>query len=450
MIDFERFDDWVAQHDNDQEAIELAEVVIEALTLTQALLGQSAALATAEKVVTSGLERAYGSADGFEAQAHLALGDPVSALQELFVEVDYLNFEFAQKANALKCYAMTGMLEGESPGDTFDEKRWALSELIEWGDMLCSMVTVERAALPNFRSIVCSARARFSLDFDHPVEVSDFAHLAALFREGTSEQVKKTLQNQISAKQLSINDRRQIMPESAFAFLKGATGFPSIWMLPEGALNSDQGVTTPAFIPVCAATISGDDVPFLPSQRHSDGYHIGAGEGAIVEADYWRALDTLAVMAEPSFRPVGSATARRCKAEWQRIDRVLLENELNALAAVGNDGPAHSLTEQLHRRLMSHPSVNTHPTGHKKKGFRYLSTNGVELLLEQRVGEPWLYVLERVAPRVSGIECEAVVPTKEGRLSTLDALPTFKGQPLTKFKLRMTADLDGVLNALDL
>lgn len=450
MIDFERFDDWVAMHDDDREAIELSKVVVEVLTLTQTLIGEQAAMEAAESIVTSSLEAAYGSAEGFEAQAHLELGDPVSAVEELFGEVDFLNFKFAQQANGLKCYAMTGMLEGEAPSHSFDEKRLALSELIEWGEMICGMLHVDRAPLPNFRSIVSAARARFALDLDHPAEVADFVHLAALFRDGTPDQAKKTLQNQISAKQVAINERRQIMPEGALAFLKGAPGFPSIWMLQEPSEAEDKGVGTPVFIPICGATPAADEVPFVPSQRHTDGYHIGVGSGARVEADFWAALEALSAMPEPAFRPVGAPSAMRCKPDWRRVDRDLLENELTALQGAQGQGVSLSLTEQMHRRLMAHPSIVVHPIGHRDKGYRYRSAAGLELLLEKRVGEPWLYVVQHVAPRAISVTSEDVVATTRGRLATLDALPTFKNQPLTKFRLRQISDLESVLSELDL
>lgn len=450
MIDFERFDEWVAMHDDDREAIELSKVVVEVLMLTQALIGEQAAMEAAENIVTSSLEAAYGSAEGFEAQAHLELGDPISAVEELFGEVDFLNFKFAQQANGLKCYAMTGMLEGEAPSHSFDEKRLALSELIEWGEMICGMLHVDRAPLPNFRSIVSAARARFALDLDHPVEVSDFVHLAALFRDGTPDQAKKTLQNQISAKQVAINDRRQILPEGALAFLKGAPGFPSIWMLQEPSEAEGEAVGTPVFIPVCGATPSTDEVPFLPSQRHADGYHIGAGSGARTETDFWTALAALSAMPEPAFQPVGAPSAMRCKSDWRRVDHDLLVNELNALQNAQEEGASSSLTEQMHRRLMAHPSVTTHPLGHKDKGYRYRSEAGLELLLEKRVGEPWLYVAQHLAPKAINVTSEDVVASKRGRLSTLDALPTFKNQPLTKFRLRQISDLESVLNGLGL
>lgn len=450
MIDYERFDEWVALHDDDKEAYELSKVVIEVLVLTQALIGENAAMEAAERLVISSLEAAYGSAEGFEAQAHLDLGDPVSAVEELFAEVDFLNFKFAQQANGLKCYAMTGMLEGEVPSHSFEEKRLALSELIMWGEMICGMLHEDRAPLPNFRSIVSAACARFALDMDHPVEASGLAHLAALFRDGTPDQAKKTLQNQISAKQVAINDRRQILPEGALAFLKGAPGFPSIWMLQEPSGAEVESLGTPVFVPVAGATSSTAEVPFLPSQRHTDGYRIGVGAGAKVEADFWTALGALSVMPEPAFQPVGAPSAMRCKSDWMRVDRDLLVNELKALQGAEGDGASRSLTDQMHRRLMAHPSITTHPIGHKDKGYRYRSEAGIELLLEKRVGEPWLYVVQRVAPREIDVVSQDVVGTKMGRLATLDALPTFKNEPLTKFKLRKLSDLDLVLDGLDL
>jgi len=450
MIDYERFDEWVAAHDDDKEAYELSNVVIEVLVLTQALMGERAAAKAAERLVTSSLEAAYGSVEGFEAQAHLELGDPVSAVEELFGEVDFLNFAFAQQANGLKCYAMTGMLEGEAPSHSFEEKRRALLDLIEWGEMICGMLHEDRAPLPSFRSIVSAARARFALDLDFPVEVSDLAHLAALFRDGTPDQAKKTLQNQISAKQVAINDRRQILPEGALAFLKGAPGFPSIWMLQEPSEAKAEALATPVFVPVVGATSSTAEVPFLPSQRHPDGYRIGVASGAKIEADFWTALGALSAMPEPAFQPVGASSAMRCKSDWMRVDRDLLMNELNALEDAQGEGGSRSLTDQMHRRLMAHPSITTHPIGHKDKGYRYRSESGIELLLEKRVGEPWLYMVQRVAPNVIDVVSQDVVGTKTGRLATLDALPTFKNEPLTKFKLRKLSDLDLVLAGLDL
>lgn len=450
MIDIERFDEWVALHDDDKEAYELSRVVVELLVLSRALIGEHAATEAADSLVTASLKAAYGSAEGYEAQAHLELGDPISAVEVLFEEVDFLNFKFAQQANSLKCYAMTGMLEGEAPSHSFEVKRLALSELIEWGAMICGMLHEERAPLPNFRSIVSAAQARFALDLDYPIDASDFVHLAALFRDGTPDQVKKTLQNQISAKQVAINERRQILPEGALTFLKGAPGFPSIWMLQEPSDAEHEEVGTPVFVPVCGATSSTDEVPFLPSQRHSDGYRIGVGSWSRVETDFWTALEALSAMPEPAFQPVGAPSAMRCKSDWRRVGRDLLQNELNALKSVQGDGEGSSLTEQMHRRLMAHPSISTHPIGHRNKAYRYRSEAGLELLLEKRIGEPWLYVAEPSAPAGINVTSEDVVASKAGRLATLDALPTFKNQALKKFRLRQISDLDSVLNKLDL
>jgi hypothetical protein len=446
MIDYERFDEWVAHHDDDKEASELTQVVIESIVLAGAVLGHEVAAAVGRQVVHSGLESAYGLTEADEALAHLELDDPISAVEQLFSDVDLLNFEFAQKANGLKCYAMTGMIEGEDPSATFEEKRNHLSELIEWGTMICEMIPEQRTALPEFRSICAAAQARFCVDLDHPVDIVAFAHLASLFREGTPEQVRKTLQNQISAKQLEVNERRDLLPDSALSFLKGASGFPSIWMLSEQATADEDEVSEPTFIPVCPATFSRDERPFLPSERHPDGYHVGAGGAARTFDDYWQALDWLSQQPEPTFQPVGQDLPVRCKPEWARVDRKLLLNELASGSASG-DAPK-SLTEQVHLRLLKNRAIRVHPLGHTSKLYRFQLGNGLELALEKRIGEPWLYLRQDSAPTVKGVDYADVPGTKQGRHSNLNAISSFVDQPLRKFRLTSVADLDAVIAAL--
>ncbi len=449
MFDFERFDQFVAVHDNDVESHELSTVAIKFVVLIEALFGHTAALAVASDVVQTGLKGAFGDADGFEAQAHLDLGDGVSALEELFDEVDLLNFKFGQDSQALKCYAMTGMLENEQPAASYNDKLNGLGELLAWGSMICAIIPLEQADLAAFRSIVMAAEARFSLDLDHPVDANQFAHLAALFRDGSPDQVRKTIQNQISAKQLAVDDSRKIMPESALNFLKGVPGFPSIWMLPDCADEPQTKVSAPIFIPVGRSLFIAAETPFLPSQRHTDGYHIGAGGQSEIVTDYWQALAKLETLSEPSFTPVGLAHPVKCKEEWLRVDQSLIQNELEAI----EQDPAStsvSLTEQAHRRLMSNPKIQTHSAGHSKKVYRYRTTPGIELALEKRIGEPWLLMLEKLAPSIEGVTAESVGADNIGRNSNLGSLPTFSGQPLTKFRITRVADLEAVLLALDL
>lgn len=445
MFDIERFDQWVALNDNDQEANELAEVVRETIMLTESLLGSSAAHALACEIVHDGLESAYGSVEGHEALAHLELGDSTSAVEQLFADIDLLNFKFAKQANGLKCYAMTGMIEGESSADTYEEKRQHLLQLVEWGRMICGIIPEEKRALRHVRSMVAAAEARLSLDLEYPVDTIAFAHLASLFREGSPEQVRKTLQNQISAKQLAVNERRQLLPESAHQFLKGAPGFPSIWMLADQEALDLDPVDEPIFIPLCPATGSTEERPFLPSERHSDGYRIGAGASARSVDDYWEALRWLAQSPEPAFRPVGYEHPVRCKNEWSRVDKKLLESELASLTASGSP---RSITQQVHLRLMKRLGIEVHPLGHTDKVYRYRAPSGVELALEKRIGEPWLYARQGDLPAVAEVDHVDVTATKRGRNSNLNALPTFAGQPLRKYRLKSPADLDAILSDL--
>lgn len=444
MFDIERFDNWVALHDNDEEAHELVSVVVENMVLARALLGPDAAAAIGREVVQSGLVGAYGSAEEHEALQHLDLGDPISAVEALFSDVDLLNFEFAQKANGLKCYAMTGMIESEDPTATFAEKRNHLSELLEWGRLICEMIPEERTAMPKFRSIWAAAEARFSVDLDRPVDIASFAQLAALSRVGTPEQVRKTLQNQISAKQLTVNERRELIPSSALSFLKDTPGFPSIWMLQEQPSPDLDELHEPTFIPVCS--ISMGERPFLPAEKHADGYRVGSGTSARTIDDYWEALDWLTQQPEPAFQPLGQGTAVRCKLEWARVDRKLLLNELTSVPASG--APARSLTEQVHQHLLACPGVGVHPLGHTSKLYRYRLKNGSEMALEKRIGEPWLYLPLLNMPTVADVDSADVPGTKQGRNSNLDAMPTFVDQPLRKFRLTSIADLHAVLGIL--
>lgn len=143
----------MAQNDDDAEAAELAKVVVDTIILANALLGSDVTDEMGRVVVEAGLKHAYVESEGHEAWEHLALGDPVSAIQVLFDDVDMLNFEYGSQSNALKCYAMTGMIEGERSDSSFNEKTNHLRELVSWGGMICDMVTEQRAPLTTFRSL---------------------------------------------------------------------------------------------------------------------------------------------------------------------------------------------------------------------------------------------------------------------------------------------------------
>ena len=446
MIDYEMFDRWVEVHDNDGEAHELAQVVIENIVLTGALLGGKVADAIGREVALEGLGADQESYAATEFKAHLELGDPISAVELVFDEVDFLEFEFGQKANGLKCYVMTGMIESEDPTATFDEKRNHLSDLIEWGRMICEMVPEDRRALPKFRSICAAAEARFGIDLDQAINTTSFAHLAAFFREGTPDQVRKTLQNQISAKQLTVNEHRALIASSALLFLKGTPGFPSLWMLPENPPTDDEDLHEPIFIPVCPATFSSEEKPFLPSEKHSDGYRVGVGGTARTIEDYWKALEYLAQSPEPIYQPLASEMPVRCKDQWQRVDRKFLENELASLSGPSN--PVRSLTEQIHEHLSKLPTIRAHPIGHTSKLYRYRFDDGLEVALEKRIGEPWLYLRKENAPETAHVEYVDVEGSKQGRNSNLNALPTFADQSLRKFRLTSLGDLQVIIGEL--
>lgn len=215
-------------------------------------------------------------------------------------------------------------------------------------------------------------------------------------------------------------------------------------MLQEQPSLDAEYVNEPIFVPVCPATFSGSEKPFLPSERHDDGYRVGAGSAAESFSSYWQALEWLAQCPEPSFQPFGHDIPIKCKQEWLRIDRRLVENEL---AAVSTTSP-RSLTDQIHQRLALNPKVKAHPVGHAAKAYRYRLDNGTELALEKRIGEPWLHIRQDILAEVAGVNHANVVGTNEGRNSTLNALPSFAGQPLCKFKLKSIGDLDAVMAEL--
>lgn len=440
MFDTARFDEWVKVHANDDEAFELTKVAHECTAIVESMFGADVALKLARGIVEAGLAGPFTTGEAPETEEHLGLGDGLSAVEVMSDEIDLLNFDFGWKANAIKCYAMTGMLEDEQPDQSFEDKRHALQQLVFWGEMITDMVPETRHELPKFRAIVQAAAARLAIDLEHPVDVQSFAHLAAMFREGTAEQTRKTIQNQISAKQLAVNDSRRLLPESALQFLKGVSSFPSIWMLSE-VDDNDGPLTNPVFIPVCV--LASGDRPFLPCEKHPDGFRVGSGANAKVVEEYWDALQALSAEAEPAFQPLGSHDSVRCRVAWTRVDRSQIEAEMAAAKTA-----TASLTDQVHRRLTSNFGARIHPAGHTDKMFRYVLPSGTEIAVEKRVGEPWLYARTDALAATPDVPSKIVTDTKHGRNSNLNALPTFKTQPLTKFRVKSVSEADAVMLAL--
>lgn len=245
------------------------------------------------------------------------------AAYKLLTSPGLITFEtqFADLIHSLRCYVMTGLLQvQDDAGASYEGKREALQGLIDEALSICASVPVELVAMPRFRILAAAAEARLTLDLGHAVDVVKFAALASFFRDGTPEQIRKTLQNQIAAQQLAVNDQRQLLPDSAMQFLRGAGRFPSLWQLPDSATGDGAPIETPVFVPVCPPLFGRKDCPFLPEERHEDGYHVGAGDHARVIADYWEALDWLTKSPEPAFQPRKAAGPMRCKSTWVRVN----------------------------------------------------------------------------------------------------------------------------------
>lgn len=441
MFDFQRFDEWVEVHDNDDEARELFIASTRASDLLGRVFGASLDKNIAKQIIHQGLNAAYGSIDSHPALKTLEVGTTGHALDRLSSDVDLNHFDFGKKITTLKCYAMTGMLEGEASNDTLEIKHEKITELLMWAEYFLDEESFGPHVLPQLYGITSAASTRYSLDLNQEITVEGLSHLLSLFRDSTPEQIRKTLQNQISSKQIEIDEHRRILPDSAMRLLKDEPSFPSIWMIPDEPENDDVIIEEPVFIPVVS---SFPFALFIPSQKHEDGYRIGSGPTYQVIDDYWDALAEIARLPEPAFMPIGSENPVVCKDVWMRVDKQALLSELNAMETASSLG--QSLTDQVHQRLLSKSDIQAHPSRHTGKMYRYLMSNGTELALEILVGAPSLFVRLDIIGEIDGIKSNLV--KKTGRHSNLEALPTFKDKELRRFKIQNLTDLDTIIGII--
>jgi hypothetical protein len=323
MIDFELLEAWLAQEDDTDEVSEFLRLTQVQIELAYAVHGEKLTTLMVQHLVEE-LQYATHYSDipfeDTEVGIYLESGDPLGALGELLTEpgLSVLNTHFADMLHCLRCYVLTGMFQ-DAKVEGLLNTRAALEDLVAWGSGICLRVPVQLAAMPKFRILSSAAEARQTLDLGYAVDMAEFAALASFFRDGTPDQIRKTLQNQVAARQLEVDEHRRLVPASAMQFLRGTGHFPSLWLLPEKSVGGDLEVKAPVFVPVCPPLFGRKDCPFLPDERHDDGYHVGAGDYARVFADYWEALEWLTKCPEPAFRPRGAPGPMRCKPTWLRV-----------------------------------------------------------------------------------------------------------------------------------
>lgn len=325
MFDVSVYEAWDETEDGSAEVQELLLLTQKQIDMIAAVHGDGLAEAMVRQLADDlGYDTAYPNVpfDDTELGEFLAAGDVRGAAHELLTCPDLITFDtpFAHRVHRLRCYVFTGLLLVEEKcASSHAAQLEALHGLTDEALLICASVPVELVAMPRFRTLAAAAEARLTLDLGHAVDVVKFAALASFYRDGTPEQIRKTLQNQIAAQQLIVNDQRRLLPESALKFLRGAGQFPSLWTLPDNASEANT-LEAPVFVPVCPPLFGRKDCPFLPEERHEDGYHVGAGDDARVFADYWQALDWLTKSPEPAFRPRKAAGPMRCKRTWVRVN----------------------------------------------------------------------------------------------------------------------------------
>jgi hypothetical protein len=325
MFDASIFDAWKDMDDCSAELQEMLFLTRVQIEMIDAVHGSTVAAPIVRQLAE---ELKYGSTfpevpfEQTEVGLYLAAGDAQGALSELLTSRHLVTHKskFAVLISGLRCYVATGLLlPRDDVGAAYSAQLLELQGQIDEALLICASVPVELVSMPRFRILASAAEARLTLDLGHAVDVVKFAALASFFRDGTPEQIRKTLQNQIAAQQLAVNDQRQLMPDSAMQFLRGAGRFPSLWLLPDSATGDGAPIEAPVFVPVCPPLFGRKDCPFLPGERHEDGYHVGSGDHARVIADYWEALDWLTKSPEPAFQPRKAAGPMRCKTTWIRV-----------------------------------------------------------------------------------------------------------------------------------
>lgn len=325
MFDASVYEAWEESEDDAAEVQEMLLLTQTQIEMVYAVHGADVAEPIIRRLVN---DLGYGSAfsevpfEETDVGKNLSDGDILGALHELLTSRHLMvsNTQFAERIRRLRCYIATGlMLARDEIDQHYDVQLLELQAQIGEALLICGSVPVDLVAMPKFRTLATAAEARLTLDLGHAVDVVKFAALASFFRDGTPEQIRKTLQNQIAAQQLVVNDQRQLLPDSAMQFLRGAGRFPSLWTLPDSIGGDGAPLKAPVFVPVCPPLFGREDCPFLPEERHEDGYHVGAGDHARVIADYWEALDWLTKSPEPAFQPRKAAGPMRCKATWVRV-----------------------------------------------------------------------------------------------------------------------------------
>lgn len=325
MFDPAIYDAWLNGEDDSAEVQEFLRLTAVQIQMIDAVHGTELAAPLVKQLAD---DLGYGSGypevpyEDTELAIYLDSGDVEGAISELLNDPNLAiaDTRFAAQIHGLRCYVFTGLLTEQSSGnESYQEQLNALTELVAWAGRICASVPAELVAMPRFRILAAAAEARLAIDLGHAVDQAQFAALASCFRDGTPEQIRKTVQNQVAAQQLEVNDQRQLLPSSAIRFLRGAGRFPSLWTLPGSASEGVLAIDRPVFVPVCPPLFGQSDCPFLPGERHDDGYHVGTGGNAKVFADYWDALDWLTKSPEPAFQPRNAPRPVRCRPTWIRV-----------------------------------------------------------------------------------------------------------------------------------
>ncbi|WP_300394105.1 hypothetical protein [Henriciella sp.] len=440
------FDDFHDQHFDDLLEEECASVLARICASTEALLGEAPVRSMLQKAAEQVHgSKHFGSSDDLEEEFCLqgSYREAASAIARLGVlSVNGVPLQY--KSYNLKMYAMLGVVDIGS-GEP-EEIQAFVEEVVSWANALVATVAREETE-PFMCFFAKAASARLDLDMGRNPLIDEFAALASLARHPHSEPLTndllelpyKTIQNLISAKTLERVGDRKLAHKSAHEWMRKQWPYdilyPSrVFAAPIAAAVSET-IEEPVFVPVIAEAKNIVAEPYLPEQRHEDGYHIQLADRELTIIDYWEALSLL--RANPSARVSTPHLPQYLplSKNWRVFEKAVIDgmiaNEQPARFEGAGDKPA-GLCEQFLRIVEKHPKVAAHRVGHTKKMLRYKCSNGQEVAVEKRPDRPLIYVVasSKNETKFADRTIRRKGPGPDGRNSNLNAMDAFVGTEL--------------------
>lgn len=440
------FDAFCDQHFDDLLEEECASVLARICASTEALLGQEPVRSMLEKAAAQvHRSRCSDSSDDLKEEFCLlgSYREAASAIARLGVlSVNGVPLQY--KSYNLKMYAMLGTVDFGS-GEP-EELQGFVEEVVSWARELVSTVAREDSE-PFLCFFAKAALARLDLDMGRNPVIDDFVALASLARHPHNEPLTndllelpyKTIQNLISAKTLQRVGDRKLAHRSAHEWMKKQWPYdilyPSqVFAAPIAAAFS-EAIEEPVFVPMIAEAKNIVAEPYLPEQRHEDGYRVQLPDGELTITDYWEALSLL--KANPSARVSTPHLPQYLpiSKNWRVFEKAVIVRMIANEQSVRNEGVGgkpSGLCEQFLRVVEKHPQFAVHQKRHTKKMSRYKCSNGQELAIEKRPDRPLIYVVASSANerKFAGRIIRRKGPGPGGRNSNLNTMEAFEGQEL--------------------